>query len=677
MHNGFLFFCITLVAGCGGPSANMDADTATRLGFDPAQLSQTVAPGDDFFSYVNGNWIAANEIPADRSSYGVMQQLAEETELQLREIVEALPTDAEAGSDAQKLGDLYRSFMDENRSDEAGMAAIAEELARIDALPDHDALTVYFGRALRGGVQVPLDFYIDADATDPERALGYFWQSGLGMPDRDYYLADNPELETVRTAYQAHIGRMFELAGWNDGDAAAQSILTVESRLADYHWTRVQNRNRQRIYSNQFELAAAEALSPGFAWQSFLDAGGFGAPQRLVIAQTDYFEQLGTLVRETEMADWRTYLRFKLLKAYAPYLGRELVEEDFDFQYRTLQGQQEMKPRWKRGIALLNGALGEMLAQPYVAAHFPAESKARVEVLVENLRTAFGKSIDELDWMTPATKEAARAKLAKFSYKIGYPDQWRDYSGLEIRADDLVGNVRRARQFEHDRQVAKLGKPVDRSEWGMTPQTVNAYYRPTSNEVVFPAAILQAPFFTPEADDAVNYGSIGAVIGHEFSHGFDDQGRKFDGDGRLRDWWTETDAREYERRAQGLVEQYSNFSPLPDANINGALTLGENIADLAGLVVAYRAHEISRDGQPAPIIAGFTAEQRLFIGFARSWRSHYRDELLRVMLVRGPHSPARYRVMGSVRNLPQFYRAFNVTEASAMYLPEDQRVSIW
>ncbi len=333
-----------------------------------------------------------------------------------------------------------------------------------------------------------------------------------------------------------------------------------------------------------------------------------------------------------------------------------------------------MKPRWKRGIALLNGALGEMLGQRYVAEHFSPESKARVEAIVEDLRSAFGQAIDDLDWMSPATKQAARDKLAKFNYKIAYPDQWRDYSSLEIRPGDLAGNVRRARAFEHNRQVAKLGKPVDRSEWGMTPQTVNAYYRATANEIVFPAAILQAPFFDPAADDAVNYGAIGAVIGHEFSHGFDDQGRKFDGDGRLRDWWSEA---EYEARAGGLVEQYAAFSPLPDTAINGELTLGENIADLAGLQVAYRAHEISRAGQPAPIIADFTAEQRLFIGYARSWRSQYRDELLREMLLRGPHSPARYRVIGALRNVPEFYRAFDVTEASDMYLPKESRVSIW
>ncbi|UCG71750.1 MAG: M13 family metallopeptidase [Chromatiales bacterium] len=665
------------VVACSPRGEPTRADIA-RLGFDPAELSATTSPADDFFAYVNADWLASNEIPADRSSYGVMQALAETTEAQLRDIVDGL-ADGEAtpGSTAQKLGHLYRAFLDETAIEAAGLEPLADEFARIDALKDHDELIGYLGHALRQGVQVPLDFYIDADATNPDRPLAYFWQSGLGMPDRDYYLADNPRLASVRDEYRAHIEQLFALAGGDGATEAADSIVQLETRLAERHWTRVQNRDRERIYSSQYDLAGAGQLAPGFLWRDFLEAGGFGEPTRFVIAQTDYFETLGTLLRETPMADWRPYLRFKLLKAYAPYLGAAIVAEDFDFQRRTLRGQQEMKPRWKRGIRLLNGALGEMLGERYVEAHFPPESRARVEGIVENLRRAFGQAIDELDWMSAATRKAARDKLSKFNYKIGYPDKWRDYSTLEIRPNDLVGNVQRARAFEHDRQVAKLGKPVDRSEWGMTPQTVNAYYRPTSNEVVFPAAILQPPFFDPSADDAVNYGAIGAVIGHEFSHGFDDQGRKFDGDGRLRDWWTEADAAEYEARAGGLVNQYAAFSPLADTAINGELTLGENIADLAGLTVAYRAHEISRAGQPAPIIADFTAEQRLFIGYARSWRSQYRDELLREILLSDPHAPARYRVMGVLQNVPAFYRAFDVTDASGMYLPPEQRVSIW
>ncbi|MGI9329942.1 MAG: M13 family metallopeptidase [Gammaproteobacteria bacterium] len=666
-----------LLAGCEtDPELTPAADQ--RLGFSPADLSTTLSAADDFFGFVNSEWLNRTEIPADWSSYGVMQMLAEQAELQLRAIVdEGSRQDSDPGSDVQKIVDLYQSFMATDAVDTLGIRPLTDELERIDALASHDELIAYLGRALGLGIQVPLDFYIDADATNPNQPLSYFWQSGLGMPDRDYYLEDNPKLVDVRARYQDHIEKMHELAGWKDSATAAATVLAVETQIAEQQWTRVQNRDRERIYRNQYNQAEAAALSPGFDWPAFLVAGGFGEQERLVIAQTDYFQALGTLLQETSMKDWRTYLRFKLLKAHARYLSEPFVEEDFDFQRRILRGQKEIKPRWKRGIRLLNGAIGELIGKEYVARHFPPESKARVQELVENLRLAFGASIDELEWMSEATRQEARDKLEKFSYKIGYPDIWRDYTALEIRPDDLAGNVRRARKFEHDRQLAKLGKPVDRSEWGMTPQTVNAYYRPTWNEIVFPAAILQAPFFDPTADNALNYGAIGAVIGHEFSHGFDDQGRKFDGTGRLRDWWTEEDAAEYESRAQGLVDQYSSFQPLPDLAINGELTLGENIADLAGLTMAYRAYEISLDGNPAPIIEGFNAEQRFFIGYAQSWRSQYRDELLREILLSDPHSPARYRVTGVLRNTPEFYRAFTVEEGAGMYLAPNDRVQIW
>jgi len=667
----------TLLAACGtepGPAAAADQ----RLGFEPIDLSTTVSAADDFFGFVNSEWLNRTQIPADWSSYGVMQMLAERSELQLRAIVENNAGQAsDPGSVTRKINDLYQSFMGVEAVDSLGISPLTDEMGRIDSLASHDELIAYLGRALRLGIQVPLDFYIDADATNPDQPLSYFWQSGLGMPDRDYYLKDNPKLVDVRARYQDHIEKLHDLAGWEDSAAAAATILAVETRIAEQQWTRVQNRDRERIYRNQYDQAEAAALSPGFSWPVFLQAGGFGEPERMVIAQTEYFQALGTLLQDIPMEGWRTYLRFKLLKAFARYLSEPFVQEDFDFQQRILRGQEEIKPRWKRGIRLLNGAVGELIGKEYVARHFPPESKARVQELVENLRLAFGASIDELEWMSEATRQEAREKLKKFSYKIGYPDVWRDYSALEIRPDDLAGNVRRARAFEHDRQVAKLGKPVDRSEWGMTPQTVNAYYRPTWNEIVFPAAILQAPFFDPTADDALNYGAIGAVIGHEFSHGFDDQGRKFDGTGRLRDWWTEQDAAEYESRAQGLVDQYSSFQPLPDLAINGELTLGENIADLAGLTMAYRAYEISLDGNPAPIIEGFNAEQRFFIGYAQSWRSQYRDELLREILLSDPHSPARYRVTGVLRNTPEFYRAFAVEAGAGMYLPPNERVQIW
>ncbi|HHQ14231.1 MAG TPA: M13 family peptidase, partial [Chromatiales bacterium] len=540
-----------------------------------------------------------------------------------------------------------------------------------------DDLTDYFGHALAIGVQTPVNFFVDADAADPTRNLAYLWQDGLGLPDRDYYLSDHEQLVETRKKYQAHVGRLLNLAGWADDDDAAGTVIGLERKLADIHWSRERNRDRATIYTNKFTEELARALTPDFDWARFLDAAGFGKLDQFVIAQTDYFQALATLLHETPLDDWKTYLRFKLLKAYAPYLNQDFVEEDFDFQGRILRGQQQLRPRWKRGVRLINTALGEMVGKHYVQRHFPPESRQRVQQLVENLRQAFAQSINSLDWMAPETKAQARKKLASFTSKIGYPDKWRNYDALEIRADDLVGNVMRSRAFEHAHEASKLHKPVDRSEWGMTPQTVNAYYRATMNEIVFPAAILQPPFFDPAADDAVNYGAIGSVIGHEFSHGFDDQGRKFDGEGRLRDWWTEKDTAEYERRAQVLVAQYEKYEPVPGIHINGQVTLGENIADLAGMVMAHRAYQLSLDGRPSPVIDGYTGEQRLFIGYALGWRTKYRQERLREMLLSDPHSPARYRVNGVLRNLPEFYSAFDVKPGDPMYLPPEQRAKIW
>jgi predicted metalloendopeptidase len=605
--------------------------------------------------------------------------LYEQTEQQVRLLIkDAIETDNQSADiAARKIGDLYASFMDEERAETLGITPLAAELDRIAALESHGDLIQYMGYALTVGLQVPVDFYIDADAADTDRSLAYIWQSGLGLPDRDYYLSDGEKLAEVRGKYTTHIERMFALAGWEGGAEAAQQIPAMEKKLAEKQWSRVQNRNREKIYSNKFSIGAADELSPGFDWAAFLQAGDFGNPDQFVIAQTDYFAELGNIIQAIPLDQWKTYLRFKTLKAFAPYLSDAIVEEDFDFQRRTLRGQEELRDRWKRGVRLVNSSLGEMVGELYVARHFPPESKGSIDTMIANLREAFGQSIDSLDWMSAVTRKAAQEKLAKFTSKIGYPEKWRDYSSLLIDPDDLVGNVRRSKMHVHAHEVDKLSKPVDRTEWGMTPQTVNAYYRPTMNEIVFPAAILQAPYFDAAVDDAVNYGAIGAVIGHEFSHGFDDQGRKFDGTGRLSDWWTESDAAEYETRSAGLVSQYDAFQPLSDQSINGALTLGENIADLAGLIVAYRAWKILQRGEDAPVIGGFSGDQRFFIGYAQSYRSKQREEILRERLLSDPHSPARYRVIGILRNMPEFYAAFDVKEGDGMYLPAEERVRIW
>jgi len=687
MHvkNFCLLACIAVgMTACGtdSPQPTQTAEsknTVPILGFDPTDLDSATRPQDDFFQYVNGKWSDSTEIPAEWSSYGVWQVLYEETEKQVRLLIDdAIEADNQSADlNAAKIGNLYKSFMDEQRVEELGLSPLKTELERISALQTHDDLIQYLGYALKVGIQVPVDFYIDANAADTDRSLAYIWQSGLGLPDRDYYLSDSEKLVEVRTKYAVHIERMFALASWEGGTEAAKQIPALEKRIAEQHWSRVQNRDREKIYSNKFSIGDADELSPGFDWTVFLQAGDFGNPEQFIIAQTDYFAELGNIIQATPLDQWKTYLRFKTLKAFAPYLNDAIVQEDFDFQRRTLRGQEELRERWKRGVRLVNSSLGEMVGRLYVARHFPPESKDSIDNMIANLREAFRQSIESLEWMSDSTQKAAQEKLAHFTSKIGYPEKWKDYSSLVIDPDDLMGNVRRSTMHIHAREVGKLSKPVDRTEWGMTPQTVNAYYRPTMNEIVFPAAILQAPFFDATVDDAVNYGAIGSIIGHEFSHGFDDQGRKFDGRGRLSDWWIESDATEYETRSAGLVSQYDVFQPLPDQNINGSLTLGENIADLAGLIVAYRAWKILQDGDDAPIIDGFTGDQRFFIGYAQAWRSKQREESLRKNLLSDPHSPASYRVIGVLRNMPEFYTAFDVREGDGMYLPAEERVKIW
>ena len=669
-----------ITTGCSESEKIVKTDDATpkrQAGFDPAELDTTIRPQDDFYAYVNSRWIESTEIPPEWSRYGTMQMVYERTEQQLKNIVqEAATNEAAAGTDSRKTGDLYNSFMDIERAERLGLEPLAPELALIDALQSHDDVIRHFGHALSAGITVPLNFYIDADAAQPDRTLAYIWQDGLGLPDRDYYLSDSPQLADVRKQYRIHIRNMFALAGWGS-DAKTDVIIDIEERLAKQHWSRVQNRDREKIYRNKFTITEAESLSPEFNWTAFLESGDFGTPDRFIIAQTDYFAALGQIVRSIPVEDWRIYLRFNTLRSFAPYLNEAIVTEDFDFRRRILRGQEQMRPRWKRAVRLVNQSLGEVVGKIYVERHFPPDAKQRVDKMIENLRAAYGLSIDSLEWMTDDTKRAAQDKLALFTAKIGYPDQWKDYSSLEIDTTDLVGNVRRTRKFEHHEAVAKLAKPVDRSEWGMTPQTVNAYYRATLNEIVFPAAILQPPFFDFAADDAINYGAIGAVIGHEFSHGFDDQGRKFDGRGRLADWWTENDAHEYETRSAGLVEQYDTFRPIPDQAVNGKLTLGENIADLAGLIMAYRAWRILVDDANAPKIDGFSGDERFFIGYAVTWRTKMRDEFLREMLLSDPHSPPRYRVIGALQNMQEFYEAYGVAAEDGMYLPEDERVRIW
>ena len=691
LGGGVLLGClVVLCAACTSTSnpdqaidAANDAQTAPAFagGFDPSEFSESIRPQDDFFDHINAQWIAANEIPEDRTRYGIFNVVFDRTELQVRALIEAAAAKTAAGeasSEEARIGAVYLSFMDEDQVNRLGLAPLEDLFTQVEGVSRHQQLAQVFGALQTLDISLPVGFYIDSDAADPQSSLAYFWQGGLGLPDRDYYSNDAEKFVDIRAKYLLYIERMHRLAGWDNAALHAKEIFELEDALARMQWSRVQNRDRERIYTNKIAVASHPQAE---FWQSLLVAGGFGMPQTIVLAQDDYFAQLPGFINKTPLSTWKTYIRFRILESFARYLSTDIAAESFEFRGKILRGQQIQRPRWKRGVATVNGLLGESVGQVYVSQHFPPNAKAKIADMVEGLRTAFGEAIDELSWMAEETRIEARAKLAAFNKKVGYPDDWRDYSSLKLSADTLIANVRAGRVFENARQIAKLTKGVDRNEWGMTPQTINAYYRPTWNEIVFPAAILQPPFFDAAVDDAFNYGAIGSIIGHEFSHGFDDQGRKFDGAGALRDWWTEADAAAYSERAAALVEQYEAFEPLPDASINGKLTLGENIGDLAGLTMAYRAYKNAERktwGEAgAPLIDGYTSDQRFFIGFAHAWRGSYRDEALGELLLRDPHSPGKFRVIGVLRNLDAFYSAFDVQPGDKMYLPPSERVRIW
>lgn len=651
-------------------------------GIDPDNMNREVRPQDDFYVFVNGAWLARTEIPADQPSWGTFGQLRDSAEEHVLEIIQSAVAQREGQTDPDlaKIADLYLSYMNEQAIEAAGIAPLAERLAEIDTIEDHAGLAVAFGElhARGAGGSLPFSFWVDLDLADTERHAAYLTQAGLGMPDRDYYLLDNERMAHARDAYRAYITRLFELAGAERevAEASAERVFTLEAALAELHWTRAERRDRQLTY-NPVAASTLDELAPGFDWAAYRVAAGIAGESELILRELSYFPAMAELFASTSMESWRDYLRFKLLNSAAPLLPAPFVEAHFDFNSRTLSGVPEMRPRERRAAAAVQSALGEAVGREYVARHFSPESRERMETMVANLKVAFRQSIDELEWMSDETKAEAQDKLARFGVKIGYPNTWRDYSALEIKPDDLVGNMMRAARFNYERMIARLGAPIDRDEWFMTPQTVNAYYSPTRNEVVFPAAILQPPFFDPAADDAVNYGAIGGVIGHEISHGFDDQGRRTDGRGMLRDWWTEEDDRRYGELADRLVAQYDAFEPIEGMNINGRLSLGENIADLAGLTVAHRAYRLSLQGEDAPVIDGFSGDERFFIGWAQVWRIQFRDDALRRQLVTGPHSPGRYRVIGVVRNIDAFHETFGTAEGDAMWLPPAERIVVW
>lgn len=661
-------------------AADPGKPAAPVSGIEVQYIDPAVRAQDDFFAYLNGNWLKTTEIPADKSSWGSFAKLRDDTLPQLRALIEAAQKDKnkKAGSEKQKIGDLYASFMDEARLEQLGYKPLAGELQRIRSLRDKKAVPAMIAHLSQIGVSVPYAILVGQDARESTRYAAYITQSGLGMPDRDYYLKhDDAKLADTRAKYERHVEKVLAMAGEKNAAAAARAIVDFETRLAEVQWTKVENRDPVKRY-NKVEISGLDALTPGYDWKVALASAGIANKVDYVIVnQPSYLKGFNEVLAKTELATLKSYFEWQLLRSYSDYLSKDFVDTDFAFYGTVLTGVTQNRPRWKIGVSTVETALGEAVGKLYVAEHFPAERKARMEVLVKNLLEAYKQSIDTLDWMGPETRKEAQAKLAKFTSKIGYPNKWRDYSMLRIDRNDLVGNVMRARTFGYKRNINKLGKPIDREEWGMTPQTVNAYYNATMNEIVFPASILQPPFFDMRADDAANYGAIGAVIGHEISHGFDDKGSQFDGDGNLRNWWTAEDRAKFQAKADVLVKQYSAFSPIPGYNVNGSLTLGENIGDNSGLAIAYKAYKLSLGGKEAPVIDGLTGDQRFYMGFGQIWRIKMREAQQIVQVKTDTHSPGQFRANGTMRNQPGFYDAFGVKEGDKMYLAPQDRVTIW
>jgi putative endopeptidase len=663
------------------PSTAAQVPPALLSGIDVQYFDQGVRPQDDLYRHVNGKWLANTEIPADKASYGSFIKLRDDSEAELRVIVERLENSTAAKDpDQQKIADLYLSFMDEPRLENLGLRPLAAEFAQVDAIKNRSEIAGLIAHFNQIGVTAPYTPEVHQDAKDSTKYVFDLGQDGLGMPDRDYYLLPDAKMAGARNQYARYVEKMLAMSGDKMAAKDARDVLAIETGLARIQWTKVENRDPVKTY-NKFEFAKLAAIAPGFDWKSYLvDSGVDGKTDYVVVSQPSYITGFNKLLEKTPLPVWKTYFRWRLLNDFAPYLSQSFVDEHFSFYGTALRGIPENRPRWKRGIVLVESSIGEGLGKLYVAQYFPPESKARMDQLVRNLVAAYEADINTLDWMSPETRQKAQQKLSKLTTKIGYPRKWRDYSALQIARDDLVGNVIRAQIFDYNRNLNKLGKPIDRDEWGMTPQTVNAYYNPEMNEIVFPAAILQPPFFNPKADEAVNYGGIGAVIGHEISHGFDDQGSQYDGNGNLLGapgWFTREDLDKFKAKTRALVEQYSAYEPVPGYHVNGALTLGENIADNSGMAIAYKAYRLSLGGKQAPVIEGLSGDQRFYVGWAQVWRGKTRTDQLIVDIKTDPHSPMAIRGTVPEMNQESFYQAFGVKQGDKMYLPPDKRVVLW
>jgi putative endopeptidase len=652
------------------------ADTPLSSGLDRGGFDTRVRPQDDLFKAVNGGWLQNTPIPADKAAYGLFVQLRDRSDERVKALVEELAaSQAAPGSVEQKIGSFYRSYLDEAAIDKAGFAPVAPWLAQIDAVKNKRELAAMMGR-LQGVAGTPVIALVDADPKDPSVNLPFAWQDGLGLPDRDYYLKDEPRFTKARAAYLQYLQTLLGASGDTHAARDAQTVLALEKRLAAAQWSRVDLRDPIKTY-NPSSIKALARSAPGFEWSAFFAGAALPSLDRLSVGQPTYAKAMAQLVAQTPLPAWKLYLRARMLDGSAKVLPRAVREAHFEFRGKTLLGLQQDKPRWQHATLALDGALGEAVGQVYVSKHFPPAYKARMEELVGNLLAAYRESIDALTWMGPATKEEAKAKLSRYMLKIGYPAKWRDYTRLEVREGDAFGNGVRAGRFEWERQARKIGQPVDRTEWLITPQTVNAYYNPTFNEIVFPAAILEPPYFDMGADDAANYGAIGAIIGHEISHGFDDMGSQYDGEGRLRNWWTEADRKAFAALGDKLVEQFGAYEPVPGHKVNGRLTLGENIADLSGLQIAYKAYHRALGGKPAPILDGLSGDQRFYLGWAQAWRGKSREERRLQLLTIDPHSPDEFRANGAALNADGFHEAFGTKPGDGMYKPKDERIRIW
>jgi putative endopeptidase len=668
----------SLLAACGQGTETAEPATPAeplKSGVELTGMDTSVRPQDDYYAYANGKWLKETEIPADQFGWGSYMTLRDDSLTDVRAIVDEVAGDAADSEAAAKIGNYYNAYLDEERVEELGMSPLKPLFAEIDAIDDHAAMSRWFGDNNDISIDGPFNLYVNQDDKDSTKYVMFLVQSGLGLPDKEYYFDDSERGLQLRDAYVAYSEKLLAASGYADAAEAAKRIMALETSLAEHHWDKEDSRDADKAYNKITDEELGEMLS-NFDLDGYFAGIGSGRQDYVIVNQPSYLAAANDIFVATDLAIWKEYARLNAIRAFAGFLQKEVVDAQFAYS-QTVLGAEEQTPRWQRAISSMNGNMGELLGQLYVEKHFPPEAKKRMADMLYYLSEAYADSIKNLEWMGDETKEKALEKLSKFTPKVGYPDEWRDYSTLEVSADDLVGNVRNAREFNHYRNVDKLGKPIDRNEWFMAPQQVNAYYNPGLNEIVFPAAYLQPPNFQLDAEDAYNYGAIGITIGHEIGHGFDDQGSKYDGDGNLKSWWTDEDRANFEERTKGLVEQFSKFEALPGLFVNGEFTLGENIGDLGGTAIALKAYRMSLKGKESPVIDGFTGEERFFLGMAQSSRIKWRDQLIELLIKSDPHSPDVFRINGVVPNVDDFYDTYKVQEGDALYRPAEERVRIW